>query len=57
VHVSGTDFVVLFFPSANTKVAEEAAYARDQLLTDEGRTRLRNTGDSIPNSIFSLAIS
>ena len=41
VHISDTDYVVLFFPSANTKVAEEAAYARDQLLTDEGRTRLR----------------
>jgi len=31
---------VLLFPPANTVVAEEAVFARDQLLTDAGRTRL-----------------
>lgn len=41
VHISDTDHVVLLFPSANTVVAEEALYARDQFLTDAGRDRLR----------------
>jgi hypothetical protein len=41
VHVNETDFVVLFFPAANARVAEEAAYARDHLLTDKGKERLR----------------
>jgi hypothetical protein len=40
VHISETDHVVLLFPSANTVIAEEAVYARDQLLTDAGRTML-----------------
>lgn len=39
VHISETDRVVLLFPSANTVVAKEAAYARDHLLTDSGRAR------------------
>lgn len=41
LHISDTDHVVLLFPSENTIVAEEATYARDQLLTDAGRARLR----------------
>lgn len=41
VHISDTDHVVLLFPSANTVVAKEAAYARDKLLTGAGRDRLR----------------
>jgi hypothetical protein len=41
VHISDTDHVVLLFPSANTVVAKEAAYARDKLLTGAGRNRLR----------------
>ena len=41
VHINDTDYVVLFFQSDNSKVAEESAYARDQLLTDKGRERLR----------------
>jgi len=39
VHISHTDHVVLLFPSANTVVAEEAAYAKEQFLTDAGRER------------------
>ena len=41
VHVNETDFVVLFFPSANARVAKQAAYARDHLLTEKGKERLR----------------
>jgi len=40
IHISETDHVVLLFPSANSVVAREAVYARDQLLTEAGRTRL-----------------
>jgi hypothetical protein len=40
VHISDTDHVVLLFPSANTVVTKEADYAKKQLLTDAGRTRL-----------------
>jgi len=41
VHVSENDYVVLLFPSGNKKVLVEAIYARDHLLTDEGRARLK----------------
>lgn len=41
VHISHNDYVVLLFPSANTVVAKEAVYARDEFLTDAGRTMLR----------------
>ncbi len=41
VHISDTAYVVLLFPFGNTAVAEEAAYARDQLLTEAGRARLK----------------
>ena len=41
VHISDTAHVVLLFPSANAAVAEEAVYARDQLLTDAGRAKLK----------------
>lgn len=41
VHVSDNDYVVLLFPAGNEKVLEEAIYARDQLLTDKGRERLK----------------
>jgi len=41
VHIGDSSYVVLLFPGANSEVAEEAAYARDHLLTDAGRARLR----------------
>lgn len=41
VHMSEDDCVVLLFPSGNKKVLDEAVFARDHLLTDAGRTRLK----------------
>jgi hypothetical protein len=41
VHISETGIVVFLFPSANTDVAEQAVFARDHLLTNAGRNRLR----------------
>ena len=41
VHISDSSYVVLPFPSANTNVAKEAAFERDQLLTPAGKARLR----------------
>ncbi len=41
VHISDTSHVVLLFPSTNTVVAREALAAKDNLLTDAGRARLR----------------
>jgi hypothetical protein len=41
VHVSEDDYVVLLFPRGNKKVLDEAIYARDNLLTDKGRERLK----------------
>jgi hypothetical protein len=41
VHVNDKDYVVLFFPSANARVAEESTHAMDYLLSDKGRKRLR----------------
>jgi hypothetical protein len=41
VHVSENDYVVLLFPSGNKKVLDQAVFARDHLLTDEGRSRLK----------------
>ena len=41
VHVSKNDYVVLLFPSGNKKVLDEALFARDHLLTDAGRARLK----------------
>jgi hypothetical protein len=41
VHISDTDIVVLLFPKANRLVAEQAEYARSELLNDEGRARLK----------------
>lgn len=41
VHISPTSLVVFLFPSGNSAVSEEAIYARDHFLTDEGRDRLK----------------
>ena len=41
VHISDDSHVVLLFPSANTAVAKEAVYAKDKLLTDAGKARLK----------------
>lgn len=41
VHIGENDRVVLLFPHANTKVSEQAIYARDHFLTDAGRERLK----------------
>ena len=41
VHVSQDDYIVLLFPSGNKKVLDEAIFARDHLLTSEGRKRLK----------------
>ena len=40
VHIGDAGRVVLLFPSANSVVAKEAVYARDELLTADGRARL-----------------
>lgn len=40
VHIGDTGRVVLLFPSANSVVAKEAVFARDELLTADGRARL-----------------
>lgn len=41
VHISDTDIVVLLFPKANRLVAEQADYARDFLLSDKGKAKLK----------------
>ncbi len=41
VHISPQSEVVFLFPRANGKVAEQAAHAREVLLTDSGRERMR----------------
>ncbi len=41
VHITDSSHVVFLYPAANTKVAEQAALARDSFLTDAGRDRLR----------------
>lgn len=41
VHITEESHVVLLFPSANEAVSKEANYARDHLLTEAGRERLR----------------
>lgn len=41
VHIGDSSEVVFLFPRANPKVAEEAEYARRNLLTDFGRERMR----------------
>ena len=41
VHITSQSEVVFLFPRANCKVAEQAARAREEFLTESGRERLR----------------
>ncbi|MDQ5988221.1 MAG: hypothetical protein CSYNP_03979 [Syntrophus sp. SKADARSKE-3] len=41
VHIGDDDHVVLLFPFSNAIVFKEAIYARDHILTEEGRAKLK----------------
>ena len=41
IHINESSYVVLLFPSANGVVAQEAAFAREKLLNDAGRPKLK----------------
>ena len=41
IHISDSDYVVFLLPAANCVVHKEAIWARDQMLTEAGRARLK----------------